>query len=68
MFNKDEGYCTTNLKDLENIPPLILNILIHLNPMIKCLASFTDILMWKNASTSISSVLIWITLCTWTQQ
>lgn len=68
MFNNDEGYCTTDLKDVENIPPLILNILIQLGPVIKCLASFTDILMWKNPSTSILVVLLWITLCTWTQR
>lgn len=68
MFNVDEGYCTIDLKDADKIPPLVLNMLIQLGPAVKYMALFTDVLMWKNPSASVLAVLLWITLCTWTQK
>lgn len=58
MFDDDESYCTTNLKDADKIPPLIWNILIHLGPAIKYMALLTDVLMWKTPSASILIVFL----------
>ncbi|CEP07448.1 hypothetical protein [Parasitella parasitica] len=68
MFINDEDFFTTNLKEAENIPPLVFNILGKLGPAIKCLALFTDVLIWKDPSTSLFFVFLWITLCTSTQR
>ncbi|KAI8875648.1 hypothetical protein K501DRAFT_280165 [Backusella circina FSU 941] len=54
------------IETLDKIPPLCLSFLTEFSPLIQYAAAFVDILEWKDTSKSTFTVLLWLTICLWT--